>query len=238
MAKAKTKKKATRAARPKPSLNNVKFTYLVECEAHGSGGSLSFDCSCPDYCRCYRISDVTIESVSVSGVMDAVCKEFRLTTGNHLGRYGVFRVLSAHGVFDCSNYEGLWGAGYYGEEVQGGRFTGRVADIDAALNRFLGLRTLKAKVEHLLVLEYGHLLESLKDRKWREALVEKGSLVLGNTDHYHKLDRNAVERYADWDLLHAVCVKDGDRYRVIDGYHRSAALLQSTNSKARIIYAT
>ena len=226
----KPKKTAAAAPKPKPSISKLPFIYMVNYET-----TTSYEDDGDEYSR---INGVTIKSVTVSSVLNAAYKEFRLKKDNLLGRYGMSRILSVHGIFDTKNYEASWGYGYYGDEVQAVRFTGQLRDIDKALHQYLGFGTLKEKVEHLLVCEYGYLLEALKDRKWEEAKVDKELLVFGNTNHYHKLDRNVVGQYADWDLLHAVCVKDGDRYRIMDGYHRSAALLQSNHRKAHIVYAT
>ena len=210
----------------------------VGCGCNDDGSPLESGEHGWDYCRCFTIESVTINSVSHDGIVDSVCQEFGVKKKDSLAPYGISRIINSYGMFDAANYEVEWSGNYYGEEVDGIRFIGKISEVDASIRVFLAMTTLQAQVEFLLEAEYGHVLDHLKDRKWELASVSKKSLVLGAMQHASNLNDSIVESYEGWDcLIHAICIKDGDRYRVIDGYHRCTALLKSKKRKAHIIYA-
>lgn len=43
------------------------------------------------------------------------------------------------------------------------------------------------------------------------------------TEYFTKVDKDVIEEYKGIDLSIAVCIRDGDYYRLIDGYHRFVA---------------
>lgn len=57
----------------------------------------------------------------------------------------------------------------------------------------------------------------------REEKVHKDSLIFGAKDHYQKLDRERLAAYAKYPLPKGCVIPDGERFKVIDGYHRCAA---------------
>ena len=42
-------------------------------------------------------------------------------------------------------------------------------------------------------------------------------------EYFKKVDKNVIEEYKNKNLPIAVCVRHGDKYRLIDGYHRFVA---------------
>jgi hypothetical protein len=42
-------------------------------------------------------------------------------------------------------------------------------------------------------------------------------------EYFKKVDKNVIEEYKDRNLPIAVCIRHGDKYRLIDGYHRFVA---------------
>jgi len=198
--------------------------------------------SCSDYCRCYKIDSITVTPNEIyrTNIVKAVCSEFGFSEDETeaIIYYGIDRILSVNRVYDPLNYSASWGGSYYGEVVDRIEFTGNILAIDFAIRSFVALPTLKEKVEYLLMAEYGYVLDQLKNREWKIDTVNKKSLVLPSTEHARKLDQSIVTNYGEWPWFHALCIKDGKHYRVVDGYHRTTALLNSHESKARIIYTT
>lgn len=181
------------------------------------------DCCDNDYCRCGVINNARIEEkyLSTEDVMNTV---FNRKDLSEIDAYCLERVYAAYKVWDADNWEVQVTGGYYGQEIGGCYFnTNEALKIDAAANALLALKTTRAKIEYILTLEYGHLLESVKDKRWSVKEVSKDKIHFGQEDHYRKLDRTVVDRYVEYNLPRGICLFKDGKYRVIDGYHRISA---------------
>ena len=81
------------------------------------------------------------------------------------------------------------------------------------------------KIPFILLREYGRLLPTLEQKHWMAREVNKNDLVFGAENHYRKLDNAVVDYYQNYpkDLPRGICLPDGERFRIIDGYHRCSA---------------
>jgi hypothetical protein len=71
----------------------------------------------------------------------------------------------------------------------------------------------------------------LTDLKFESKKIKYSDLLFGQTNHYKRLDSAVVDTYKDIDYERGIVVKEGDKYRLIDGYHRCAAAKGSKTIK-------
>lgn len=209
-----------RREQPKRHLGNKSFNYdrgfkydysvYYDCE-NGS------DCCDNDYCRCGRIESTKILSVG------PILHYF----GNleELDLYCVDRILAQNNVWDTASWKLRVTGGYYGEEIDGIYLTNS-EEVENLVKECLALKDTTAKIEYVLNLEYGYLLEQIKNKKWEIKEVPKGMIRFGQHDHFVKLNKEAVAYYKTYTLPRGICLEneweDGS-FRVIDGYHRLSA---------------
>lgn len=106
------------------------------------------------------------------------------------------------------------------------------------ITTIIELPSVREKVFYVLDLEYGYLADIIKDAKTFEVVnVNKNEIVLPNQTYSRRLDKKAIEKYADRELPIGIYLQDGDSYRVCDGYHRSTAFLKSSRKNAPILVA-
>lgn len=201
------------------SISQLDLHYIVsvDCDYDRSG------CECDGICHCERIVGTRVTSVHVLGIVNEIAGP----RFSEITRYGVDRIIRAYRIYDTANFDVNIRNGYYGQEI--GRVSARsdVADkIDTAIRKFLSLKSLAQKVEFLLTLEYGYLLDGLKKR-YKIMKVDRKDVAIGHPQHYRRLERPVVDQYKDYNLPIAVCISENGRYRLIDGYHRYSAFLEN-----------
>lgn len=73
-------------------------------------------------------------------------------------------------------------------------------------------------------LEYGYLLDCVESVTSVSIIeVSPRAICTPQMEYFKKVDKDVIEEYKDRNLPIAVCVKHGDKYRLIDGYHRFVA---------------
>ena len=184
---------------------------------------------CDDYCRCSSLTNVRLRSLNVASVVEAVIpKKLRHTITGYCAQ----RMLRHSGVGDKDNWSVEVRPGYYGQEIDGVLLDRSIAETATDhIKQVLAFRNDALRMEHILKLEYGYLLPSLRQREWTIRKISRGDVVVGQDDHYHrKLDRKLVEGYQDHTFPVAVCAVIDGVYRLIDGYHR----FSSTEGKRKV----
>jgi len=147
-------------------------------------------------------------------------------TSTDLEAYGVERVLTHYElysdkkwIFDVRTY-------YYEDEIFEAK-PYNLSDIAATIDRYLRLSD-NEKIPFLLELEYGYLLDVVKNKSWSIKVVEKESINFGS--QYRKTE--LIERYEDYGLPICVVIDTPDGLDIIDGYHR---LLSTQKNKFPVI---
>jgi hypothetical protein len=115
--------------------------------------------------------------------------------------------------------------GYYGPELDGYYFTNSTKCTDEILNYLIYFNNSQDidKIKHVLNLEYGYMLDSLKSKTLVEIkTLKKDDLIIGNPDHYFKItiSDNLRKMYTDIDTMMGIVIEHDGKYRLIDGYHR------------------
>lgn len=176
-----------------------------------------------DYCRCSRIENIVIQDVDVSifytEIIRILSKEYEEISLQH--RYCIDRLLSIHKLFDPSLWEiGVVG-GYYGEETSDASFANKV-DLLADIYKVMSLDTDKA-IEFILEREYGYLLKSLKGKTYTVYSLSIDEVDIPN-DHYLKsVDTESNSPSG----INGLLLKEHDKLKLIDGYHRYTVALKN-----------
>lgn len=180
-------------------------------------------CTCDDdYCRCTTIERSWIESIDVSHVIAELSKKY-VDSANKIDKYCFDRICYINKIYDKDFYEIEHCAGYYGEEV-GGVYFDNEEKLVKEYNELIALSSAIEKVKYCLELEYGYLIDRVST--CTHAYVEhvdSAYVHLPNTEYFVRLKDTVIDSYKNRSLPVAVCVKDGIRYRLLDGYHRFVA---------------
>lgn len=180
-------------------------------------------CHCDDdYCRCTTIEHAWINNINIREVIEELYHRHSRTDSD-IDEYCFDRICYAFKIYDKDFYEIKKCWGYYGQEIQGIWFENE-EKIFNAYYEMLALNTTLEKIQYCLKLEYNYLIDCVKSAT-SAAIVEvsPNDIRLPQTEYFIKLKNNIIEEYKNRELPIAVCIKDGDKYRLIDGYHRFVA---------------
>ena len=216
-----------------------------DCENHG--------CDDEGICRCYTIESVDIKSIDIIGISNNIfyqlfdvgsvqyqrnSKLIKLLYGSiskEIDLYCIDRILRINKLYLSDKWNSEWIFNYYGEEVNEININDDVYEkITSDLYKLISLDTIKEKIEFLLIKEYGLLIDVVKDKNYKLITIDKSDVIFGQTKHKEKVDKKELDFYSDknYDLIRGVCLKDDNKWRVIDGYHR---LSKTKNDKIKII---
>ena len=201
----------------KPTFSKTNLDWTVDYDYDRS------PCRCHDWpCRCTTIERTWIEKVDVKEVVDTLFHNHCKNETN-IDKYCFDRICHAFNVYDKELYEVRTGSGYYGEEVYGVYFDNEEKIVNA-YSELQALKTDIEKVKYCLKLEYGYLIDCVKSAT-SAAIIEVSldNIRIPQTDYFIKVDKDVIEDYKDRNLPIAACIKSGDCYRLIDGYHRYVA---------------
>lgn len=213
-----------------------------DCENHG--------CDDEGICRCYTITDVEIKNVDVLAISYSIFSEIFNTKSTQYKRdnklnqilygfnqeidlYCIDRILRISKIWENDNWNTSWGPNYYGDELDNIEMSDKLyANLISKISHLISLTNLKDKIQYVLELEYGYLLDKIKDKSYEVVEIDKSKIIFGQEDYKKKID--ILNYYSDikYDLIRGVCLFKNDEFRVIDGYHR---LLSTKKEKVKII---
>jgi len=189
-----------------------------------------------DYCRCSTLHNAHIEKVNLKEVIGYFLKVSKLG-GNlsEINQYCIDRIFHINKLWETDFFEIQIDHGYYGQEIGSVTVEPKKAPwIDYQIQEVLNLKSSKDKIEYILKLEYGYLIDSLKGMVYEIKMIDKDSISF-QKEHYYKLDQDAVLSYVGYKFPKGICIMTSqDHYRLIDGYTRVAA---SKDSKIRMLVA-
>lgn len=186
-----------------------------------------------DYCRCTTIERAWAESINMKLVIRKLYEKY-CQEPSAINEYCFDRICTVFKIYDKDYYEVESCGGYYGEEISGVYFEKESQIVDAYL-QVLNFKSDIEKIKFVLELEYGYLLERIKNKTIAKIeMVNTDSIVLPQQEYFVKLDREVIEDYKNRSLPIAVCLKEKEivseffdrynyRYVLIDGYHRFVA---------------
>jgi hypothetical protein len=193
--------------------SNVDYDEDFPCQ-NGS------DCCYGDYCRCG-----VIENARVKSIPDVL--NLFYSNESEINRYCIDRILTNFKIWNKELWDVNVCGGYYGQEIDSVTFS-KSSEVDGHIGSLSSLVDIRSKVEYVLNLEYGFLLDSVKDKNWEFRDIHWSQLVFGNDNYRRKLDDNSY--YDDYKLARGICLQstsDNKEYKLIDGYHRLSKYLPS-----------
>jgi len=216
-----------------------------DCDAYG--------CNEEGICRCGTIEDAHVISVKIPSIVneiyanyfdDTLASKRNSTINSILGGvskeidiYTIDRILRINKVYEPTNWEVQVCGGYYGQEIDDIILEDSTArKIENELDKAFDIIDLTERIEYLLMLEYGEILPTLQGRKYSIETVERDSIIFGSDDHYRKVNTKSLDHYSDKNYtgIRGIALVKDDRYRLIDGYHRSST---SENIKIQLLIA-
>ncbi len=209
--------------------------WIKELNFYYSGVRIEYDNTdgTPDgdgYCRNSQIINTKVTDVNISEVADTIANtldQFKYKV-EPIDEYCIDRILRIHKAYEENNWSIHVKNGYYGEEIGGVYFT-KIDSVAENLEKCVAMKTIKEKMEFILTLEYGYVLNDLKNREYSIKEIARSSVKLLQNHYYKKI--SICEYYKNYKL--PICLvlnespsfyKDEDKeYRLIDGYHRFAS---------------
>lgn len=216
---------------PPKFLEHRNFSYYISDYDYDIEKNCS-EYGCDDICRCSKIENVRINSIPCFfGEIQSFFKAF-----GELDHYCIERILNCFGIYDPDFWEPQIGRGYYGEEFENFSFN-HANEVNSYIDNLLSLNFDYEKINYILKLEYGYILDSIKDKTdWSIKKVDKNLIKFGNEAYTSRLNRSTIIRYekSTYDMPICICLPVDDNYKIIDGYHRFSAL-EDNVKKIKII---
>ena len=224
----------------------VDYGYTYDCENYG--------CDEEGICRCGTINNEHIDSVDVSLIVKRIYDEFfeqgkaanrnnainevLYGIGKDIDIYTIDRILRSYKIWENENWDIEVDGGYYGQEAGNVTIKETIADkIDEELWTVFSLPSLKEKIEYLLNVEYGKVLPELSNCNYESIVIDKDDVIFGVEKHLNKVMKKDLDFYSDknYSGLRGIVVKSGDKWRIVDGYHR---IFTTKWPKIKVLVAT
>lgn len=176
-------------------------------------------CECGEYCRCGKISNFRLLELDITKLINSIIDTKVLK--NPFDVYAADRVIRA-AKLTKESFEGIGVSGYYGEELSISLNQNQLDFIEGNLLAVELIKTNIDKIKFLLNLEYGYLLDVIKDAKSAEIIsIDKYKIVHSQEEYRKKVPIS--EYYSQEYTLPTGIVREVslDRYRILDGYHRT-----------------
>lgn len=232
-------------------LYNIDFHYNITYDIIGGYDCANRGCHDEGICRCFRIDSVDIENVDINSIVltiydnifnvksteykrDVKLNKILFGYDKEADLYFIDRLCRIYKIYEEDAWEPEYGSGYYGDEVYKIKLTKSKSDVlTQKIEELFSIQNLKEKCEFILKEEYGYLLDNIKDKSYQIIEVSISDIIFGQDIYQKKIDKN-LDFYLDknFTLIKGVCLKDNNKWRVIDGYHR---LSHTKLNKVKII---
>lgn len=167
-----------------------------------------------------KITNEKVSSVELSKVFKKVEEIYSDYVGSvsAIESYCIDRIIRSLEMYNPGNYTIDTWAAYYGDEVKSVDFI-HITELMSRLARLSKLSTNREKMEYILILEYGYLLDVLKDCYWEIRQIKRSDVIQCQDAYIKKVP--FCDFYRNWNLpLCVVTPGSQNGYRLIDGYHR------------------
>ena len=159
----------------------------------------------------------TKRNSTINSILGGVSKEIDI--------YTIDRILRINKVYKPSNWEVKVCGGYYGQEIDDIILDYSVGvKIEEQIYKAFDLNDIKSRIEYLLILEYGSILPDIKDLTYSVETIERDNIIFGGDRHYRKVNTKSLEYYSDknYNGIRGIALFKNNKFRLIDGYHRSS----------------
>lgn len=211
---------------------SVSYNYDIEYSCEESG------CVEEGICRCGYITNTYLTKVDVTALTTNIYKEFfdnSISTKRHntinslwgiseeIEKYTIDRILRINRVWKPKFWEINVSGGYYGQEVSEVVFTeDMVQKLNTQLEKAFEIDNLDERIEYLLELENGFILDEIKDKKYTVSIIDIDDIIFSNPEHKSRVLIEELEHYSDRNYkgIRGIVKKDDKKFKLIDGYHR------------------
>lgn len=214
---------------------DVNYNTRHSCEEYG--------CNQEGICRCGQILDEQVTGVDLSYIVENVYNTFFeeydkktrtrdekineviFGTGKDFDIYTIDRIFRSSKIWEKNLWHIEACGGWYGEEIDSVKIIPSVASkLEIQLFEALSISSFTERMEYLLKLEYGKLLPVLKDCLYEIIQVKKEDLILGSKKNVEAVKDeiliNGLKHYIEYNGIKGIVIPKGNKFRVIDGYHR------------------
>lgn len=151
---------------------------------------------------------------------------------NLINFYCFDRILSYYKIYELSNYGFDICDGYYGDELNGVFFK-KENEVFDRLKELLNLKLDIDKIEYILDLEYGYLIDSVANKSTAKIITDFDleKIKVYNIDYYTHLETDVLTYYEKnipyhgFNLPVAIVRKHDYDYKLVDGHHRVLTLI-------------
>jgi hypothetical protein len=223
---------------------SVSYDFDTEFSCEESG------CNEERICRCGHITNTYLINVFVSKMTSIIYSEIfdgSLSSKRHntinslwgiseeIEKYTIDRILRINKIWKPEFWNINVCNGYYGEEIDDILIDESVVQIlNNQLEKAFDFDNLTDRIEYLLELENGFVLDNLKGKKYNIDVIDINDIVFSNQDHKKRVMVENLEHYSDKNYtgIRGVVKKDGKKWKVIDGYHR---LSKTENKMVKVL---
>jgi len=211
------------------------FKYPCDVEYDSVSHCSEAGCCQGDYTRCTTLENLRVtKAPSTRFIIHSL---FGNRVKDEILQYCLDRILKLEGADDPNNFTAHASHGYYGEELGDVSFNRR-NQVTKKIGDLLFLKTDTARIEFILIEEYSKLLPKMNGLKYSSMEVNTERVKIPNREYLIKIDKERIEQYKvslNKEYPICVCIKEGDFYTLLDGYHRFSAWESLGHKKTKII---
>ena len=214
------------------------FKYMVSYDYDTIYSCEESGCNEEGICRCGHITNTYLNKVDVSAIVNNIYSEIfdnSISTkrnnvinslwgiSSEIQKYTIDRILRVNKIWKPEFWNINVSGGYYGQEIDEViLIEDMVLKINSQLERAFQIDNLSERVEYLLTLENGFILDDIKDKKYHISVIDIDDIIFSNTEHKRKVVIEELEHYSDrnYSGIRGIVKKDGIKFKLIDGYHR------------------
>lgn len=189
--------------------------------------AVDYDCDYDN--KMQNITNVKVTSVDIPRIV----KRWENKNSSEIEEYCIERIITLLELYKGSNWIIDICDGYYGQEVRRIYMTDEInRQLYTHINKIKSLKIKEKQINYVLELEYGYLLEDLKKKKYSVQTINKKDLVFAQREYTKKI--SPKDYYFNYKYPRGIVIKEGNKYRLIDGYNRC---LSTKSSKIKVIIA-
>ena len=214
------------------------FKYMVSYDYDTIYSCEESGCNEEGICRCGHITNTYLNKVDVSAIVTNIYSEIfdnSISTkrnnvinslwgiSSEIQKYTIDRILRVNKIWKPEFWNINVSGGYYGQEIDEViLIEDMVLKINSQLEMAFQIDNLSERVEYLLTLENGFILDDIKDKKYHISVIDIDDIIFSNTEHKRKVVIEELEHYSDrnYSGIRGIVKKDGIKFKLIDGYHR------------------
>lgn len=200
------------------------------------------EAGCDSICRCSTIENIEIQEVDLLSITNYILAQ--RSRVKYFGSkppgvdltflgYCIHRLLISNKIYNGDNWHVSVSHGYYGEEVDGIFLENN--DVKDKIKQLINLNK-DNRIRFALQDEYGFILDNIKSAVFDVATVSTKQLNIGNRDYVKKVTPGLYKD--DYNFPIGVYRKNGDKFILVDGYHRYIDLAANKDKMVDIICFT